>query len=257
MNEALLRRNPGEGIFYNQKTNIRSIGGSTLIYNMDCIEGAKQIIEDNSVDLIVTDPPYNLGFGGTTQTKTKRPRFNIIANDNLPQRDYQRFTFQWLRQAYRVLKPGRHIYVCIDWRMYPLISLWMQRVGFVIKNCIVWDKVHMGMGWQYRFQHEFIIFAVKGKQKARRIGTRKARDIWSIPRISGNKTVHPTEKPSELIAPMILNSSQPGELVVDFFLGSGPVAEAAIANDRRFIGFEIDPGYFQITKKRIELMKHK
>ena len=226
-----------------------------MIYNMDCIQGAKQHIEDSSIDLIVTDPPYNLGFGGTTQTKTKKPRFNIIANDNLPHKDYQRFTFQWLHQAYRELKPGRHIYVCIDWRMYPLVSLWMQRVGFTIKNCLVWDKMHMGMGWQYRFQHEFIIFAVKGNKQARRISTRKARDVLSVPRISGNKTIHPTEKPPELITPLIMNSSEPGELVVDFFLGSGPVAEAAIKNDRKVIGFEVDPKYYKLTTERINNLK--
>lgn len=223
-----------------------------MIYNMDCIDGAKQLIGDDSVDLIVTDPPYNLGFGGTSLTKSKKPRFNIIANDNLTSKEYQRFTFQWLRQAYRVLKPGRHIYVCIDWRMYPLMVLWMQRIGFVIKNCVVWDKKHMGMGWQYRFQHELIIFAVKGKGKARRVSTRKATDVWRIPRIPGNKTTHPTEKPIELIVPMILNSSQPGELVVDFFLGSGPVAEAAVTNERKFIGFEVEPIYYGMTKERIK-----
>ncbi|WP_419877713.1 DNA-methyltransferase [Brevibacillus centrosporus] len=222
-----------------------------MIYNMDCIEGAKQLIKDDSVDLIVTDPPYNLGFGGTKLTKTKKPRFNIIANDRLSQKDYQRFTFQWLYQAYRILKPGRHIYVCIDWRMYPLMALWMQRVGFVIKNCIVWDKMQMGMGWQYRFRHEFVIFAVKGKQGARRIATRKATDVWSVPRISGNKTIHPTEKPPELIEPMILNSSQHGEVVVDFFLGSGSVAEAALKTGRDVIGFEVEPKYFKLTEERI------
>ncbi len=222
-----------------------------MIFNMDCIEGAKQHIADESVDLIVTDPPYNLAFGGTTQTKTKKPRFNIIANDQLSHRDYQRFTFQWLYQAYRILKPRRHIYVCIDWRMYPFMVLWMRRVGFIVKNCIVWDKVNMGLGWQYRFQHEFIIFAVKGKEKVRRISTRSSSDVWRLPRISGNKTIHPTEKPADLMHKIVLNSSEPGELVADFFLGVGPVAEAAIANGRRLIGFEIDPNYFNLTQQRI------
>ncbi len=54
-----------------------------MIYNMDCIIGTKQYIKDESVDLIVTDPPYNLGFGGTSQTKSKKPRCSIIANDKL------------------------------------------------------------------------------------------------------------------------------------------------------------------------------
>ncbi|OPA76727.1 site-specific DNA-methyltransferase [Paenibacillus selenitireducens] len=223
-----------------------------MIYNMDCIKGAQQYLEDESADLIVADPPYNLGFGGTTQTKTKKPRFNIIANDKLSDREFQRFTFSWLREAYRVLKTGRHIYVCIDWRMYPLMVLWMKKVGFTIKNCIVWDKEQMGMGWQYRYRHEFIILASKGKQKVRRISTRKATDVWRIPRISGNKTIHPTEKPASLLEPMILNSSEEGEHVVDFFVGSGPAYQAAVQHKREFTGFEIDPYHFENAVNRLK-----
>lgn len=225
-----------------------------MIYNMDCIEGSKQLIEDESIDLIITDPPYNLGFGGTNQTRTKKPRFRIIANDRLPHSKYEQFTFQWLHQAYRVLKPGRHIYVCIDWRMYPHLVLWMRRTGFVIKNCIVWNKMRMGMGWQYRYQHEFIIFAVKG-EKARRIRTRSATDIWNIPRIPGNRMIHPTEKPGELMERIIKNSSEEGELVADFFSGSGPVAEMVIKNKRKLIAFEIDPMWYEVSKERLERAK--
>ncbi|MED4353559.1 site-specific DNA-methyltransferase [Schinkia azotoformans] len=222
-----------------------------MIYNIDCIRGAKQYLDDESVDLIVTDPPYNLGFGGTTQTKTKRPRFEIIANDKLSHAEYQSFTYKWLSEAYRVLKIQCHIYVCIDWRMYPYMVLWMKKVGFIIKNCIVWDKQQMGMGWQYRFQHEFIIFAVKGSSNVRRIKSRKKIDIWRIPRISGNKMIHPTEKPESLMKEIIINSSEEGELVVDFFMGSGPVAISAAQTNRRFIGFEIDEKYFKIVEEKL------
>jgi len=222
----------------------------TVIHNVDCRNGCKEYLENDSVDLIVTDPPYNLGFGGTKLTKTKKPRFDVIANDHLTQQDYQRFTYEWLYQAHRVLKPGRHIYVFIDWRMYDLIVNWMRRVGFVVKNCIVWDKAHMGMGWQYRYRHEFIIFAVKGKKNVRRIPTRTETDIWKIPRISGNKTIHPTEKPLEIMERIILNSSEPGEHVVDLFVGSGPSAEAAHKCNRNFTGFEVDPIWHKVASER-------
>lgn len=220
------------------------------IKNMCCITGSEQFLEDDSVDLIVTDPPFNLGFGGTTQTRTKKPRFHIIENDKLSFRDYQRFSLQWLRQAYRILKPKHHIYVCIDWRMYPFLFRWMQRVGFHIKNLVVWDKVNFGMGWQYRFQHELVIFAVKGAHKVRRVSTRNTPDIWKIKRIPGNQTCHPTEKPTELFEMMIQNSSQSGELVVDFFTGIGASMEAAFNLNRDFYGFEIDTGYYNDIMER-------
>ncbi|NEZ44870.1 site-specific DNA-methyltransferase [Paenibacillus alvei] len=226
-------------------------GCNNMIYNMDCIKGAQKYIADESLDLIICDPPYNLGFGGTNMTKHKKARFAIIANDNLSRQEYQRFTFQWLHEAYRTLKTGRHIYIFIDWRMYPLMALWVQRAGFVIKNCIVWDKERMGMGWQYRYRHELIIMAVKGKQKVRRISTRSDTDVWRIPRIPGAKTIHPTEKPVELMERIILNSSEEGELIGGFFLGSGPVIEAAHLHGRLVTGFEIDPIYFQKSINRI------
>ncbi|WP_182536647.1 DNA-methyltransferase [Fontibacillus panacisegetis] len=162
----------------------------------------------------------------------------------------QKFSIMWLKEAYRVLKPGRHIYVFIDWRMYSLIFHLMKHVGFQIRNCIVWDKVNMGMGWQYRYRHEFIIFAVKGKSKVRRIGSRAATDILRVPRISGNKTIHPTEKPTDVIKPLVLNSSLEGEHIVDFFCGSGPVKEVADETGRLFTGFEIDPEHYSNAIKR-------
>lgn len=220
-----------------------------MLHNEDCITGSMKL-RDESIDLIIADPPYNLKFGGTTQTKSKKPRFKVIANDDLSAEEYQRFSLSWLKQAYRILKSGRHIYVCIDWRMYPQMAIWMQHVGFEIKNCIVWDKAHMGMGWQYRFSHELIIFASKGK-KVRQISTRSAKDIWSISRIAGNKTIHPTEKPIELLERMVLNSTIEGELIVDLFSGSGPAGEAVLSNNRRLIAYEIDPHWYEVTKNRI------
>lgn len=252
-----------EHIFYSgwEKTHMNNTRYTTQnewiqLFHMDCIEGAKIYLPDNSADLVIADPPYNLGFGGTTQTRTKRPRFSIIANDQLKDEAYSAFMNKWLRQAYRVLKPGRHLYVFIDWRMYPHVALWTRSAGFVIKNCIVWDKVNMGLGWQYRFQHEFLLFAVKPAERVRRIGTRRAADIWKIPRISGNKTIHPTEKPVELLRQIILNSSTEGELVADFFCGSGPSVEAAWQTGRKLVAFEIDSHWFEVSKERI-LRLHK
>ncbi|MCQ4363126.1 site-specific DNA-methyltransferase [Mycobacterium gordonae] len=223
-----------------------------MIYNLDCTLGCKKYLQDDTVDLIITDPPYNLGFGGTKQTKSKQPRFSIIANDQLTHSEYQRFTFKWLHQAYRILKPGRHIYICIDWRMYPYMAIWARRAGFTIKNCIVWDKVHMGMGWQYRFRHEFILFAVKDTARVRRVKSRSATDVFSLPRIRGDKTIHPTEKPVKLMDHLIELSSEPGELIVDFFVGSGPVPVSALSNGRDFIGFEIDPVWYEVSSERIQ-----
>lgn len=223
-----------------------------MLYKESCIDGCKKRIADNSIDLVIADPPYNLRFGGTTQTKTKKPRFEVFPNDNLSQTEYRQFCTQWIFQAYRILKPGRHIYVFIDWRMYADMVMWLRNAGFIVKNCIVWDKQHMGLGWQYRFQHEFIIFAVKGDKKTRRVSTRKQTDIWRLPRIPGAKTIHPTEKPVGLMRQIIENSSEENEHVIDFFSGSGVVSVASIELKRQWTAFEIDDKWFATAKERIE-----
>lgn len=222
------------------------------LFHQCCIKGTIEHIPNDAVDLIIADPPYNLSFSGTTQTKNKKPRFNIFPNDRLTPQEYRRFCLQWLFEAYRILKPGRHLYVCIDWRKYPDMVRWMRAIGFIVKNCLVWDKVNMGLGWQYRFQHEFVILAVKGEKRVRRVKSRKASDLVRIPRIPGNQTIHPTEKPLELMEHLIENSSDEGELVVDFFSGSGVVSAAAIKTGRDWTAFEIDADWYQKSMERIK-----
>ncbi|GBG08084.1 putative site-specific DNA-methyltransferase [Paenibacillus agaridevorans] len=112
----------------------------------------------------------------------------------------------------------------------------------------------MGLGWQYRYRHEFIIFAVKGERKNRRISTRSQSDIIRIPRIHGNKTEHPTEKPIALMQELIRNSSEEGELVVDLFAGSGVVPAAAEEERRQWTAFEIDQKWYDHTKQRLGLL---
>lgn len=214
------------------------------IYNIDCVEGAKQYIANDSVNLMICDPPYNLGYGGTTSKITKRARFGLIANDNLNDKEYMSFSLKWLKEAYRILKPGSHLYVFIDWRMFSLVSIWIKRVGFNIKNVIVWDKTYFSMGNYYRYQYELIIFAWKGKQANRLImKKRNVSDIWPIKKVPAARMKHPTQKPEELMEKIIYHSSIEGDLIVDFFAGSGVVGKVAEQMNRNYIGFEIDDKY--------------
>lgn len=213
---------------------------------MDCVQGAKEFINDNSVDLMICDPPYNLGYGGTTSKITKKARFGLIANDKLSDREYMNFSRKWLQEAFRILKPGSHIYVFIDWRMYPLLNIWMKRVGFQIKNVIVWDKTYFSMGNYYRYQHELIIFAWKGKQANRlRMKKRNVSDVWPIKKVPAHKMIHPTQKPEEIMEKIISYSSNEGDLIADFFAGSGVVGKVTEKMNRNYIGFEIDSKYIR------------
>ncbi|MGC5327017.1 DNA-methyltransferase [Brevibacillus sp. SYSU BS000544] len=228
-----------------------------IIYQKDCVIGVKELISAGSCSLVIADPPYNLGFAGTKHTKTKQTRFKTLVNDTLSPQEYRRFTFSWLKEAYRILKPGCPIYIFIDWRMYPYLYLWVQKVGFIIKNCVVWDKERMGMGYHYRYSHEFIIYGVKPSAKpARRPISRSIPDIWKIRKVAPNKTVHPTEKPVELYDRILTESSNPGERVVDFFVGSGPLFLSEYATERDIFGFEIDSIHIKTLQDRFADHSH-
>lgn len=223
------------------------------IDNIDCLEGLKGI-PDGSVDLIVTDPPYFLSMGhagsktnaqaGKSDALTSNRTFNDLAICTP-------FYKQLFAEYARVLKDDGSFYYFADWRGYayyfPLINAELP-----VRNMIVWDK-KAGPGSFYSFAHELIIFGTyKGKTKSG-VGT----NIWRMAAFtSGAKKTngekeHPSQKPWELIAKAILDSTEPGAVVLDTFMGSGTTAVACLKTGRNYIGFELDERYHAIAQKRI------
>lgn len=209
------------------------------IYNEDCLEGMKRI-PDNTVDLVVTDPPYCIGTtsngqkGSWTDNNLIRPFFDA-----------------YFRDLKRVCKEKSELYINTDWRTYPFLYPIMQKY-FNIKNLIVWDYEWMKAGSHYRFSHEFIIHAIQGDVK--RKFSASERDVWRIRPINftSKEKLHNAQKPLELVQKMIVNSSNKGDIILDTFMGSGTTAIACIENNRNYIGFEIDENYYQTALRRIE-----
>ena len=117
---------------------------------------------DKSVDLVLTDPPYNLDYTGRVKGK-----FTKFDNDNLKENDYAEFVRLISLEIARVCKDDSAVYLFIDWRNYPIWSQNIAEFYAPIKNCIVWAKPGMGVGQFYRFQHEFCIFSVRGGVQAK------------------------------------------------------------------------------------------
>lgn len=209
------------------------------IYNEDCLEGMKRI-SDNTVDLVVTDPPYCIGTtsngqkGSWTDNNLIRPFFDA-----------------YFRELKRVCKDKSELYINTDWRTYPFLYPIMQKY-FNIKNLIVWDYEWIKAGSYYRFSHEFIIYAIQGDVK--RKFSASERDVWRIRPINftSKEKLHNAQKPIELVQKMIMNSSNEGDVILDTFMGSGTTAIACIENNRNYIGFEIDENYYQTALRRIE-----
>lgn len=215
-------------------------------YNGDCLELMKKI-PDGSVDLIATDPPYCVG-ATSNGIKASFSDFNLL-------RPFWEICFSEWR---RVLKDGSHVYCCTDWRTYPFLYPIMIKY-FCVKNLIVWEHMLMRPGNWYRGSYELIMFATKEKS-TREFGGGQ-RDVWQIKNgdvASNTLRVHPSQKPTALMAKMITNSTKADGVVLDSFMGSGTTGVACVNTDRNFIGIEIEENFYDIAMKRIsEAMKEK
>lgn len=208
------------------------------LYNGDCLELMKNI-PDGSVDLVLTDPPYGMDF----QSHFRKEMYSKIGNDKV---------LDWLEsyvdECFRILKDNTAVYFFCSWHNVDIFKQAIEK-KFKIKNILIWEKNNTSMGdlkGSYASKYEMIIFAHKGRKLLN--GFRYA-DVIKANR-TGNK-VHPTEKPVDLLELFIKNSSDENEIVFDGFMGSGSCGVACINTNRKFIGIELDKGYFDIAEKRI------
>ena len=224
------------------------------IYNMDCIEGLK-LIDNNSVDLVLTDPPYNTGI---KKTNGKGRLCNFFMDD-YNEEDYLNLVKNYIKECFRILKFDRAIYIYINWKSLGLWLDIMEEEGFNIKNVIVWDKMVHGLNYQnYAYTYELIIYATKGyfyptnkTIKDNNYGFYK--DIWHIQRDINTdvNSEHETVKQIEVIRLPIQHTTKEGDIVFDGFMGTGTTAVACKQLNRRYIGFEISPEYCKIAEKRL------
>ncbi|WP_323964337.1 DNA-methyltransferase [Aeromonas hydrophila] len=202
------------------------------IFKMDAIEWLKTL-PNNSIDLFITDPPYeslekHRKVGTTTRLKDSKSSsnqwFDIFPND--------RFEELFI-EIYRVLKKNTHFYLFCDQETMFIVKPLAEKIGFKFWKPIVWDKCSMGMGYHYRARYEFILFFEKGKRKLNNLG---------IPDVLQCKRVwrgYPTEKPVEIIETLISQSSLENDVVADSFFGSGSTLVAADNTSRQYLGCDI------------------
>ena len=223
------------------------------LYKGDCLELMRGVGAE-SIDLIVTDPPYKVATGGVPNETN-----NVILNKNRPKgiltehsqliKIIPKFS-DWIPECYRVLKNGTHAYFMINSSNLIELANGIEKAGFKIHNILTWKKNNCTPSQFYMKNCEFVIFCRKGKAKyINNIGDSKT--VHEFNNISGKK-VHPTEKPIELMKFYIENSSEENDTVLDPFMGSGSTGVACVNTFRNFIGFEIDENYFNIATKRIE-----
>lgn len=216
------------------------------LYHDDCMNVFKNI-PDNSIDLVVTDPPYKVISGGKPHKKGQ-PSGMLSKNDGKIFKYNNIKPEVWMPEVYRVLKEGTHCYIMtntINLEDYLRIA---RECGFGLHNVLSWEKNNCTPSRWYMKNGEFTLFLRKGKAKA--INNPGSKMIHSFDNIIGNK-IHPTEKPVELMKFYIENSSSVGDIVLDPFMGSNSTGRACRELDRKFIGIEIDDEYFKVDQEEM------
>lgn len=249
--------------------------GDFLLFNMDSIDGLKKI-ENPLIDLTVTSPPYNIG----------KEYEEIMALD-----EYITWSQKWINEVYRITKPrGAFLfnigYVEVSGRGYavPLAYLLWDKTEFYLMQEIVWNY-GAGVACKKKLspRNEKILWYVKNKQdytfnlddirdknvkypnqkkkgklRCNTLGKNPS-DVWQIAKVtsgtgraSSERAPHPAQFPMDLIERIVKGFSNIGEIVLDPFMGSGTVAEVALKNNRKVIGFEIESKYCEYIVTRIE-----
>jgi modification methylase len=244
----------------------------------DCVEKMR-LIPDESVDLVFADPPYNLQLSGA---QLKRPDHSAVTAvledwDKFDTtRAYDKFTSAWMNEACRILKPDGAIWVIGSYHNIYRVGAVLQNTGFWMINDVIWRKSNPMpnfRGRRFTNAHEILIWAVKSRKSRYTFNydSMKAmnddvqmRSDWTLPLCNGGERIkddengqraHPTQKPESLLARVLMATTNPGDLVLDPFFGSGTTGAVAKKLDRRFIGIEREETYVEIARKRLRSVK--
>lgn len=213
------------------------------LFKGDCLEALK-LLPDESVDLILIDPPYGIRYVSRSKTlSTTR-----VANDGQEAYD---LLDKALAIAERKLKPNRHVIIFTNFQAFEYMAP-IVRKYFRIKGACVWVKNNGTRGdlkGTWSRAHEEIIHAHKGRGI---LNGKRDLDVFEYKRVACQHMRHPTEKPVELLKYIISKTTQAGDTVLDCFMGSGSTGEASLGLKRKFVGVELVPELFEVASERLQ-----
>jgi len=239
----------------------------------DCLARLAEL-PDNSVDLVFADPPYNLQL----KNELHRPDQSKVdaVTDDWDKFDsfaaYDAFTRAWLAEAQRILKPSGTLWVIGSYHNIFRVGTALQDLGYWILNDIIWRKTNPMpnfRGTRFTNAHETLIWAAPDENATGYTFNYQAmktlnddvqmRSDWELPLCTGNerlkqadgKKAHPTQKPENLLARVILASTRRDDVILDPFFGTGTTGAVAKKLNRQFIGIEQDATYVDIARRRI------
>jgi len=243
----------------------------------DCLEQMASL-PDASVDIVFADPPYNLQLKGDL-TRPDQSKVDAV-NDAWDKFDsfaaYDAFTRAWLAEARRILKPSGTLWVIGSYHNIFRVGTALQDLGYWILNDIIWRKSNPMpnfRGTRFANAHETLIWAARDENETGYTFNYKAmkalnedvqmRSDWTLPICNGGERIkgddgqklHPTQKPESLLHRVLLSSTNPGDIVLDPFFGTGTTGAVAKQLGRHFIGIEAEADYAEAAMQRIGLVK--
>lgn len=256
------------------------------VQNMDCIQGMRQL-PNHSVDIALADPPYNASKGGKWKwdNSARLPNFGgnwskvMEAWDSMGLMDYLVFTASWLEELKRLVKPSGSLWIHGTYHNIGIINFLLQTLEIEIINEVIWFKRNSFpnlSGRRLTASHESILWAHTGKRRqyffnyevskrmqcpedSLKSPDKQMRTVWDIPNNKSRDEIrygkHPTQKPLRLLSRMLELSAKPGWICLVPFAGVGSECVAAKRAGLRFLAFETDPAYVEVSEKRLAAEK--
>lgn len=221
-------------------------GDSTMAEDVDLLTGGVA-----TVDMIFTDPPWNVNYGDVAKDNAQNYKKRTITNDNLTPEEWKKFVDGTVAQLYRASRPGAPIYLVMSAQEWGIVDPALRAIGFHWSSTIIWAKDRLVLSRKdYHTRYEPIFYGWNAKApRLVRLLDRKQDDVWEIPRPSSSE-LHPTTKPVELIERALRNSSKTNDVVLDAFSGSGSTMIACERMTRRCVTMELEPVYVDVGVKR-------
>jgi len=240
----------------------------------NCIE-LMNALPEKSVDLIFADPPYNLQLGDGL-TRPDHSKVNGVTDDwdqFSSFQAYDKFTHEWMSAARRILKDNGAIWVIGSYHNIFRVGATLQDLGYWIMNDVIWNKTNPMpnfRGTRFTNAHETMIWATKSADQKKYTFNYEAmkslnedlqmRSDWTLPICTGKERLkndegnkaHPTQKPEALLHRVILSTTNPGDIILDPFFGSGTTGAVAKKLGRNFIGIEQESKYIEVAKARLK-----
>jgi site-specific DNA-methyltransferase (adenine-specific) len=241
-------------------------------FNMDCISGCQKYIADNTVDLIITDPPYGINGDRLHKHYNRKEAYVTDGYIEIPQEEYPAFSHAWIGEAERILKPAGQLYLFSGYtNLYHILDA-LHRTGLQGINHLIW-KYNFGVFTKNKYisSHYHILYYEKPGNRKRTFNTecrfglqekddsngslnyQDREDVWRINReYKPGQSKNKNELPMALLIKLMQYSSNAGDLVCDLFMGGFSTAKVAVGLNRRFVGFERSQPIF---KQRIQEMR--